>query len=48
MARHPIVLVHGHSNLRASFGRWADALEARGHDVAAIHTCHYKTLTNAI
>ena len=44
----PLVLVHGYSDKGASFSRWREALGAAGHDVTAVHTCEYETLTNEV
>jgi pimeloyl-ACP methyl ester carboxylesterase len=48
MPRNPIVLVHGYSDQGESFKRWETALTGKGYDVATIHTCSYKTLTNEV
>ncbi len=44
----PVVLIHGYSDEGASFGLWRRALAAAGHDVTAVHTCEYETLTNEV
>jgi hypothetical protein len=46
MARNPIVLIHGYSDEGASFRVWERILEERGYDVAMIHACSYRSLTN--
>ncbi len=48
MASNPIVLVHGYSDYGSSFNVWRDILEDRGYDVAAIHACSYRSLTNEV
>jgi pimeloyl-ACP methyl ester carboxylesterase len=48
MARNPIVLVHGYSDDGAAFGVWQRVLEERGYDVAMIHACTYRSLTNEV
>ncbi|MFL5569068.1 MAG: esterase/lipase family protein [Gemmatimonadaceae bacterium] len=48
MARNPIVLIHGYSDEGASFRRWESILEQRGYDVAMIHACTYRSLTNEV
>ena len=48
MARNPIVLVHGYSDEGASFKVWERILAARGYDVAMIHACSYRSLTNEV
>ena len=48
MARNPIVLVHGYSDEGASFKVWERILEQRGYDVAMIHACSYRSLTNEV
>lgn len=48
MARNPVVFIHGYSDTAGSFDRWASLLEARGYDVAHIHSCNYRTLTNEV
>jgi hypothetical protein len=48
MARNPIVLVHGYSDEGASFKTWERILEERGYDVALIHACSYRSLTNEV
>lgn len=46
--RNPIVLVHGYSDDGAAFKVWKQILEQRGYDVAMIHTCSYRSLTNEV
>jgi pimeloyl-ACP methyl ester carboxylesterase len=46
--RLPLVLVHGYSDRAESFEPWVRALTARGYDVAAVHVCTYRSLTNEI
>ena len=48
MARNPVVLVHGYSDEGASFRVWERILEERGYDVAMIHACTYRSLTNEV
>lgn len=48
MAKHPIVLIHGYSDSAKAFDKWKALLEARGHDVTAIHACNYRSLTNEV
>jgi hypothetical protein len=48
MPRNPIVLIHGYSDEGASFNAWQRILEARGYDVAMIHACSYRSLTNEV
>ncbi len=48
MASNPIVLVHGYSDDGSSFDVWRDILRDRGYDVAAIHACSYRSLTNEV
>jgi pimeloyl-ACP methyl ester carboxylesterase len=45
---NPVVLIHGYSDKGDSFRPWVDVLESAGHDVTAIHTCNYRTLTNEV
>ena len=48
MPRLPLVLIHGYSDLGASFEPWRRALSGRGYDVSSIHVPSYRTLTNEI
>ena len=48
MARNPVVLIHGYSDEGASFRVWERILEERGYDVAMIHACTYRSLTNEV
>jgi len=48
MARNPVVLIHGYSDEGASFRVWENILEERGYDVAMIHACTYRSLTNEV
>ena len=48
MPRNPIVLIHGYSDDGAAFKTWERILEQRGYDVAMIHACSYRSLTNEI
>jgi len=48
MPRNPIVLVHGYSDDGAAFKVWERILEQRGYDVAMIHACSYRSLTNEV
>ncbi|MFL5502347.1 MAG: esterase/lipase family protein [Gemmatimonadaceae bacterium] len=48
MARNPLVLVHGYSDEGSSFRMWQSILEERGYDVAMIHACTYRSLTNEV
>ena len=48
MARNPLVLIHGYSDEGASFRAWERILEERGYDVAMIHACTYRSLTNEV
>jgi pimeloyl-ACP methyl ester carboxylesterase len=48
MQRNPIVLVHGYSDDGASFKAWQEILEQRGYDVAMVHACTYRSLTNEV
>jgi len=45
---YPLVLVHGYSDEGASFRAWERILEQRGYDVATIHACNYRSLTNEV
>jgi pimeloyl-ACP methyl ester carboxylesterase len=48
MQRNPIVLIHGYSDEGASFKAWQQILEQRGYDVAMVHACSYRSLTNEV
>ena len=48
MPRNPIVLIHGYSDDGASFKAWERILAERGYDVAMIHACSYRSLTNEV
>jgi len=48
MARNPIVLIHGYSDDGVSFKVWERILGQRGYDVAIIHACSYRSLTNEV
>src|SRR2546423_1115193 len=48
MARNPIVLIHGYSDDGASFKVWERVMAERGYDVAMIHACSYRSLTNEV
>jgi pimeloyl-ACP methyl ester carboxylesterase len=48
MQRNPIVLIHGYSDDGAAFKVWEQILEQRGYDVAMIHRCSYRSLTNEV
>jgi hypothetical protein len=48
MQRNPVVLIHGYSDDRAAFKVWERILEQRGYDVAMIHRCSYRSLTNEV
>lgn len=48
MPRLPLVFVHGYSDRGSSFKLWVEALEARGYDVATVHVCTYRSLTNEV
>src|SRR4051812_33204260 len=48
MARNPIVLIHGYSDDAGAFKEWQRILEARGYDVAMLHACTYRSLTNEV
>lgn len=48
MSRNPVVLIHGYSDSASAFDVWKGVLEARGHDVTAIHACNYRSLTNEV
>jgi pimeloyl-ACP methyl ester carboxylesterase len=48
MQRNPIVLIHGYSDEGASFKAWQEILEQRGYDVAMVHACTYRSLTNEV
>ncbi len=48
MPRLPIVLVHGYSDMGASFRTWRDLLQARGYDATTIHIGNYVSLSNEV
>ena len=48
MARNPVVLIHGYSDSASAFAEWKRVLQARGYDVASIHACNYRSLTNEV
>ena len=48
MPRLPIVLVHGYSDMGASFRAWRDLLQARGYDATTIHIGNYVSLSNEV
>jgi hypothetical protein len=48
MPRNPVVLVHGYSDDGATFKVWERILGQRGYDVAMIHACSYRLLTNEV
>lgn len=48
MPRYPLVLIHGYSDDGASFRAWERILAERGYDVAMIHACSYRSLTNEV
>ena len=48
MTERPIVLIHGYSDRGESFRNWAQALEAKGYEVASTHVASYQTLTNEV
>ena len=48
MQRYPIVLIHGYSDDGASFKVWQRILEQRGYDIAMVHACSYRSLTNEV
>jgi pimeloyl-ACP methyl ester carboxylesterase len=48
MARNPIVLIHGYSDDAGAFKEWQRILEGRGYDVAMLHACTYRSLTNEV
>lgn len=48
MASNPIVLIHGYSDDSSAFDAWRAILKDRGYDVAAIHACSYRSLTNEV
>jgi pimeloyl-ACP methyl ester carboxylesterase len=48
MPRLPLVLIHGYSDLGASFAPWQRALSGRGYDVSSIHVGNYKSRTNEL
>jgi len=48
MQRNTVVLLHGYSDEATVFKPWERILERRGYDVAMIHTCSYRSLTNEV
>jgi len=48
MPRNPIVLIHGYSDDGGAFREWQQILERRGYDVAMVHACTYRSLTNEV
>ncbi|MDQ6769674.1 MAG: hypothetical protein M3Z54_06775 [Gemmatimonadota bacterium] len=48
MQRNPIVLVHGYSDDDSVFKVWQRILEQRGYNVAMVHACTYRSLTNEV
>jgi pimeloyl-ACP methyl ester carboxylesterase len=48
MQRNPVVLIHGYSDDATVFKSWERILERRAYDVATIHTCSYRSLTNEV
>lgn len=48
MRRNPIVLIHGYSDDGTAFRVWRRILEQRGYDVAMVHVCSYRSLTNEV
>jgi len=48
LARLPLVLIHGYSDLGASFEPWRRALTGRGYEVSSIHVGNYRSLTNEV
>src|SRR4051812_33518096 len=46
--RNPIVLIHGYFDEAVAFKEWQGILEARGYDVAMLHACTYRSLTNEV
>lgn len=44
----PIILIHGYSDSDTAFSHWSEYLASCGYDVASIHACNYKTLTNEV
>jgi pimeloyl-ACP methyl ester carboxylesterase len=48
MQRNPIVLIHGYSDDGSVFKVWQKILEQRGYDVAMVHACTYRSLTNEV
>ncbi|QJW90813.1 hypothetical protein HNV11_16230 [Spirosoma taeanense] len=45
---HPLVLIHGYSDVPESFQNWEKILSKRGIDVSTIHVCGYRSLTNEV
>jgi pimeloyl-ACP methyl ester carboxylesterase len=48
MQRNPIVLIHGYSDDSSVFKTWQRILLQRGYDVALVHACTYRSLTNEV
>jgi pimeloyl-ACP methyl ester carboxylesterase len=48
MQRNPIVLIHGYSDDGSVFKTWQRILLQRGYDVALVHACTYRSLTNEV
>jgi pimeloyl-ACP methyl ester carboxylesterase len=48
MPRNPIVLIHGYSDDGGAFREWQQILERRGYDIAMVHACTYRSLTNEV
>lgn len=48
MGRNPVVLIHGYSDDASAFDEWKRVLQGRGYDVASIHACNYRSLTNEV
>jgi hypothetical protein len=47
MAR-PLLLIHGYSDIGASFDAWKQQLQTPERQVSVIHTCNYETLSNEV
>ncbi|RRB06527.1 esterase/lipase family protein [Larkinella rosea] len=45
---NPLVLIHGYSDVPESFKNWEKSLSDRGFDVANVHVCGYRSLTNEV
>jgi pimeloyl-ACP methyl ester carboxylesterase len=48
MPRNPLVLIHGYSDDSGAFTEWQRILEGLGYDVAMLHACTYRSLTNEV